>query len=133
MLYPLDAAAADRYADDQGTQRGHREKPRREPDESHHHGIPATAEYRAKGAGGIDQMKRDERMPEVLDDADWDIFEKINGAVVDEIEDFLRAAGKPVTPDAQALFQLGVILGITRTLQWLKYRKQRKQIKKAPG
>ena len=78
-------------------------------------------------------MKRDERMPEVLDDADWDIFEKINGAVVDEIEDFLRAAGKPVTPDAQALFQLGVILGITRTLQWLKYRKQRKQIKKAPG
>lgn len=61
------------------------------------------------------------RMKEVLNSEEWRTFEKINQAIDEELEEFLQDAG-----EARAHFKLGAIVGITRTLQWIK-------IRKAPG
>jgi hypothetical protein len=67
-----------------------------------------------------------ERMDEVLDDEDWQVFARINDAVKDELDEFLESAKGETTPDMRDMFKLGVILGITRTLQWIKIRSQQK-------
>lgn len=58
---------------------------------------------------------------EPLDSEDWCTMERITTAIHAELDDFLKDAFE-VTPEARQHFRFGVLVGVTRTLQWIKIR-----------